>query len=30
MPENRKRGHLGYLNVFYKPKTSKMQGGTLR
>ena len=27
MPKNPKRGHLGLLNVFYKPKTSKkMQG----
>ena len=27
MPENPKRGDLGSLNVFYKPKTSKkMQG----
>ena len=23
MPKNLKRGHLGSLNVFYKPKTSK-------
>ena len=23
MPKNPKRGHLGPLNVFYKPKTSK-------
>ena len=23
MPKNPKRGHLGSLNVFYKPKTSK-------
>ena len=23
MPKNRKRSHLGPLNVFYKPKTSK-------
>ena len=27
MPKNPKRGHLGSLNVFYKPKTSKKWKG---
>ena len=27
MPKNPKRGHLGSLNVFHKPKTSKNARG---